>query len=326
MTEPMRIIIQTPAPLNSRSGNRVTAERWQAILADLGHHVDITSSYAGTPADLMIAIHAWRSAQAVTLFREYNPGAPIVVCLSGTDIYAYQTSHPEPTLATMAAATVLVGLHDLVGKAIPQTFVAKLHTIYQSVPPIPRKTPADGVFDICVIGHLRMEKNPFETALAARQLPPTSRLQITHVGRAMDESWANQATAEMAQNPRYHWLGDVPRVQVFALLATTRLMVLSSIMEGGANVIGEALAAAVPVISSDIDGSIGLLGADYPGLYPVGNPSALTALLLRAESDPKFLAQLTAHCTARAALFSPQRERASWQQLIADLASAHPQP
>jgi putative glycosyltransferase (TIGR04348 family) len=315
----MNIIIQTPAPLNSRSGNRVTAERWQAILCELGHHVDITSNYAGTPADVFIAIHAWRSAEAVRLFGERNPGKSIVVCLSGTDIYAYQTSHPEPTLATMAAARVLVGLHDLVADAIPHQFAAKVRIIYQSAPSGPRLAPAEDAFDVCVIGHLRMEKNPFETAFAARQLPGSSRIRITHVGRAMDGSWANQAKAEMAQNPRYHWLGDVAREHVGQILATTRLMVLSSVMEGGANVIGEALAAHVPVIASDIDGSIGLLGADYPGLYPVGKPAALAALLIRAETDPEFLATLTARCIARSSLFAPQRERASWKQLIADL-------
>jgi putative glycosyltransferase (TIGR04348 family) len=324
MAATMKIIIQTPAPLNSRSGNRITAERWQQILRDLGHDVDITSSYAGLPADVLIAIHAWRSADAVALFRDRYPGKPIIVCLSGTDIYAYQISHPEPTLATMSAATVLVGLHDLVAKSIPPQFATKLATIYQSAPSVPSLAPADDAFEICVIGHLRMEKNPFETALAARLQPAASRLKITHVGRAMDESWANQAKAEMAQNSRYHWLGDVSREEVGLLLATTRLMVLSSVMEGGANVIGEALAAHVPVIASDIDGSIGLLGADYPGLYPVSNPRALADLLQRAENDPEFLATLKARCIDRAALFTREREQASWQQLIAQLAIASP--
>ena len=325
MSDPKTIIIQTPAPLNSRSGNRVTAERWQRILSDLGHHAGISSSYVGTPADVFIAIHAWRSAEAVALFCSRNPGKPVVVCLSGTDIYAYQASHPETTLATMASATVLVGLHDLVANAIPSQFGAKLRIIHQSAPANPRLAPASDAFDICVIGHLRMEKNPFETALAARQLPATSRMRITHVGRAMDESWAKQAQMEMAQNPRYHWLGDVSREKVGEIFTTTRLMVLSSVMEGGANVIGEALAAGVPVISSDIHGSVGLLGADYPGLYPVGNPAALAGLLQRAENDPSFLATLASHCAALAPLFSAQRERESWKQLMAELSIAPPQ-
>jgi len=316
----MNIIIQTPAAANSRAGNRVTGERWQAILKNLGHQVVVTSSYSGCGADVLIAIHAWRSAEAIAAFRRSNPGKPIIVCLSGTDIYAYLTSHPQVTLASMEAATVLVGLHDLVGNAIPPRFAAKLQTIYQSVPTRPRATPSADGFAVCVIGHLRAEKNPFETALAARHLPASSRLHITHAGRAMDQNWADAAQAEMATNPRYHWLGDVPREQVFQLLASSHVMVLSSLMEGGANVVGEALAVGVPVIASDIAGSIGLLGTDYPGLYPVGNAEALAALLLRAECEPAFLAQLTAHCRIRAALFAPEREHAAWEQLLANLA------
>lgn len=321
----MKIIIQTPAPLNSRAGNRVTAERWQSILRGLGHQVDITSCYAGDPADVFIAIHAWRSADAITRFRNACPQKPIVVCLSGTDIYAYQTSHPELTLGSMEAATVLIGLHDLVAQAIPAHFAAKLQTIYQSVPTSPRTAPNADAFDICVIGHLRTEKNPFETSSATRLLPASSKVRITHVGLAMDPTWASRAEAEMAQNPRYRWLGDVPREHVFQLLATSRLMVLTSIMEGGANVIGEALAVGVPVIATDIDGSVGLLGHDYPGLYPSGNATALAALLVRAETDPAFLAQLTTDCAARAALFSPDRERASWQNLLANLTPSRTQ-
>jgi len=139
---------------------------------------------------------------------------------------------------------------------------------------------------------------------------------VTHVGSAMDESWAQQARAEMAVNARYQWLGDVPAGVVRDLLATTRLMVLSSTMEGGANVLGEAIAAGVPVIASAIEGSLGLLGADYPGTYPTGDTRALADLLARAETDPAFMAQLTAACAARAHLFAPERERAAWAALI----------
>jgi glycosyltransferase involved in cell wall biosynthesis len=137
-----------------------------------------------------------------------------------------------------------------------------------------------------VFGHLRDEKDPFRTALAARLVPPDSRLRVIHVGRALDDGWAAQARAEMAANPRYVWRGDVAGAAVRRLLARTRLMVLSSIMEGGANVISEALVADVPVIASSIAGSIGLLGADHPGYYPTGDTAALAALLTRAEADP----------------------------------------
>jgi glycosyltransferase involved in cell wall biosynthesis len=90
-------------------------------------------------------------------------------------------------------------------------------------------------------------------------------------------------------------------------------------MEGGANVISEALVAGLPVIASRIAGSVGLLGPDYAGYYPVGDTEALRALLLCAESDPTFYTGLEAACAARRPLFAPERERAAWISLLGEL-------
>ena len=319
MTRPLTITLVTPARAASRSGNRVTADRWQALLAGLGHHVNVVTAYHGKPADVLIAIHAWRSAEAVTGFAHDQPGKPVIVCLSGTDIYAYQASHPEATHGSMTAATALVGLHDLVARALPDRYHAKLRIIHQSAVPVVRRPPATAVFDVCVIGHLREEKDPFRTAEAVRLLPAPVPVRVTHVGGAMDASWAARAEQEMSDNPRYVWLGEVPASGVADLLAATRLMVLSSVSEGGANVLGEAIVAGVPVIVSAIEGSLGLLGTGYPGTYPVGDTQALACLLLRAIDEPAFLADLTARCVARAPLFTLERECAAWAALLAEV-------
>ena len=171
-----------------------------------------------------------------------------------------------------------------------------------------------------VVGHLRTEKDPFRAALAARRLPPASRVTIVHLGGAHDPAWAETAEAEMRDNPRYVWLGDLPAARVRRLMARARLMVLSSIMEGGANVISEALVSGLPVLASRIDGSVGLLGEAYPGYFPVSDTAALAVLLDRAEREPGFLASLDAACAARAPLFTPERERASLGRLLAELA------
>jgi glycosyltransferase involved in cell wall biosynthesis len=130
---------------------------------------------------------------------------------------------------------------------------------------------------------------------------------------------AVRAHALMARDPRYRWIGELPRWEARRLLARSRLLVLSSRMEGGANVISEALADGVPVLASRIPGSIGLLGEDYPGLFPVGDTTALAQLLSWSESERRFYDLLTAWCLRLAPLVDPARERASWQELLREL-------
>jgi hypothetical protein len=59
-----------------------------------------------------------------------------------------------------------------------------------------------------------------------------------------------------------------------------------------AEVVTEAVAVSVPVVSSRIAGSVGLLGADYPGFFPFADTAALAGLLRRAETDAPFYADL----------------------------------
>ena len=96
-------------------------------------------------------------------------------------------------------------------------------------------------------------------------------------------------------------------------------MVISSLSEGGANVISEAVVAGVPVLASRIDGNVGLLGADYPGYFPVGNTEALTRLMRKLEHEPQFVASLRKALAGRAPLFRPAREMAAWRRLLAGL-------
>jgi putative glycosyltransferase (TIGR04348 family) len=287
------------------------------MLREVGHRVRIDMDYGGEAADLMIAIHAWRSADAIGRYRARFPGGPLVVGLGGTDVNTFLKTHPETTLRSMEMADALICLHDLIGEALPASLRGKLHVVRQSALPLPGpRRPAKRNFDICVIGHLRDEKDPFRTALAARRLPPNSRLRVIHLGKAHTPDYASQAAAEMAGNPRYLWFGEVPGWRVRRELAKTRAMVISSNQEGGANVVSEAIAAGVPVIASDIAGNVGLLGRDYPGTYPVRDEAALARLLDRAETEPGFLETLERHGRKLKPLFRPAHEKAALKRIV----------
>ena len=316
----MQIIIITPVRSSSRSGNGTTSARWTRILRELGHDVEVAHRYDGAAADLMIALHAWRSAESIRDFRERYPERPLIVALSGTDIYEYIDRDPTPTLHSLACADRLVALQELARRRVPAQFRSKVRIVYQSAPHLLASgSQATRSFDVAVIGHLRRVKDPFRAAKAARSLPATSRIRIVHLGAAETPQWTAMAKAEMKVNPRYVWRGDRPSADVRRLLGRAHAMVLSSLSEGGANVMSEAVAAGVPVLASRIDGSVGLLGVDYPGYFPVGDTAALARLLRRIETSPEFLARLRRAIARRAHLFRPALEKAAWRKLIREI-------
>ena len=321
----MRIALITPAPTESRAGNRTTALRWASLFEELGHSVEIGVDYADADVDLMVALHAWRSAASIARFREHYRDRPLVVALAGTDVYRDLERHRETVLRSLDQADALVGLHDLVADALPQHVRNKVAVIYQSArPPAEPIPPRADCFEVLVVGHLRDVKDPLRAARAARLLPAGSGVRVVHLGRAHTPAWADAAEAEMAENPRYDWRGEVPGAEARHLLSRAKLMVLSSVMEGGANVISEALVAGTPVLASRIDGSVGLLGHGYPGYFATGDTQALADLLARAESEPAFLARLDRHSATRSPLFTAAHERDSWRQVLERVSEHRP--
>jgi putative glycosyltransferase (TIGR04348 family) len=319
----MNITIITPAPPGSRKGNRITARRWASLLRSLGHRVAIRQEYQGERCDLLVALHARRSAAAVQAFRRAHLGLPIVIALTGTDLY--EEIHTDPIAQeALESASRLVVLQPLGVQELPSHLQERTRVIYQSAeaPPVPHKSPGkrNTFFDVCVLGHLRPVKDPFRAALASRLLPPPSCLRILHIGAALSPDMAEQARIEAAVNPRYRWLGELPRWRALRSLARSRLLVLTSLMEGGANVVSEAIAAGVPVLASHIAGSVGLLGADYTGYFPSGDTQSLADLLHRAEIDKGFYKSLKTWCRGLRPLVSPTRERQSWRRLLHELA------
>ena len=312
----MRIILITPAPPRSRAGNRATATRWANILRSLGHRVEIATRYAAQNADLMIALHAWRSAESIRQFSDAFHQRPLIVAITGTDAYRFIHSHPDSTLQSIHLADHLVGLHDLIGNTLPQHERHKLSVIYQSAEPVGKREPCKRFFHVSVMGHLRDEKDPLRPAMAVRNLPPGSRIQVHHYGKAHTPEWAQLAQAEMNTNTRYQWHGEITHYRIRQVYRRTHLLVLPSRMEGGANVISEAIVAGVPVIASDIEGSTGLLGNDYAGYYPVENEQALATLLLKTESDSACYKKLEQACKARQPLFSLENETSGWRELL----------
>jgi putative glycosyltransferase (TIGR04348 family) len=314
----MKISLITPAGARSRSGNRTTADRWARFLRQMGHEVLLEEAWSGEISDLMIALHTRRSHPSISRYAASHPGHPLIVVLTGTDLYR-DIRFDEDAQDSLRLATRVVVLQEAGLAELEPRHRAKARVIYQSAEPIRPQPQAQTFFDVCVVGNLRAEKDPFRCALAARSLPSASRIRITHAGKAHSEEFAGRARALASAEPRYRWLDEVPRWRVRRLLSRAHLLVQSSVMEGGANAVAEALAAGVPVIASRIAGNVGMLGENYPGYYPVGDEKALALLLEQTETDATFHKLLKARCAARRPLTLPEREREALGDLLEEV-------
>jgi putative glycosyltransferase (TIGR04348 family) len=328
------IVIISPALANANNGNWQTAQRWSTFLSTR-HHTRIVDSRdpalaeACAAADVVIALHARRSAGAIAQAAGLHPRPAIVLVLTGTDLYRDIHTDADARAALLAADNLVLlqpaGLSELDRGCRDRATV-----IYQSAPALPPHVASDTerFFDICMIGHLRAEKDPACFFGAARLLAsaslPQPPVRLTHVGAALDNAVGDQARATAAQCPNYRWLGNLDHDCARQVLRRSRAMVIASRMEGGANVIIEAVTCGVPVLASDISGNRGMLGEDYAGYFPAGDSAALAALVCRTAREPHFLQLLRAQCAARALLFTPEREQASVLRLIDNVRSNMP--
>lgn len=313
------VLLVTPTPPDSLTGNAVTARRWARIIEGLGFRATIAERYDGQPCDLLVALHARLSAPFVKRYHKDHPERPLILALTGTDLYN-DIEHDRHARHSLEIASHLIVLQEVAPAALPPHLRGRARVIYQSVTLLPDLDgPPETGFDICVLAHLRSVKDPFRVASAVQRLPASSEVVVRHCGAPLDEGAAEVARATERDNPRYRWLGPVPHQQAVRMLARSHLHVLTSKMEGASNAISEALALGVPTLATDVPGCVGMLGRDYRGLFPVGDTGALADLINRAETDPSFYEALRDACDRRAPLIAPEREASAWADLLAEV-------
>lgn len=318
----LRFLIVTPASKGSTKGNRITADRWAGILRKLGHHVTVSESFDGKSYDVLIALHARKSARSVTRFRKKHPRQPVLVAMTGTDLHI-DLGRSRIVDQVLAIADHIILLEPEGRKLLKQRFRKKTHVIFQSATPRSRTpTQLKRCFEVAVIGHLRSVKDPFRAAAASRLLPGTSRIKIVHIGSALTKAMAHRARAESDANPRYQWVGPVLHSEAIRRLARSRLLVLSSQSEGAPAVISEAIVNGVPMLVTRIDATIGMLGSRYPGFFDYRDTDALARLLHRAETDRQFYIRLVAAGRKLKKRFSPETERANWKSFLKQIGAS----
>jgi putative glycosyltransferase (TIGR04348 family) len=307
-----RLFIVTPAGAGLRNGNRHTALRWATLLRASGHRVRVDVAWNGEPCDALIALHARRSHESVIRFSK--TGKPLVVTLTGTDLYRDLPESAEARDSLELAHRVIV-LQDAALVELDPKIKRKARVVYQSADPHLAHRPPKAPFRVAVVAHLRSEKDPLRTAAALAWLAGVD-LQVLQIGASLDPNLEREAQAWMAREPRYRWLGSMSHGRTLGWMAKSHLLVVSSVMEGGANVIAEAARIGTPVLASRVSGNIGMLGAGYPGYFPLADDGALAQLLQRAMSDTVFYRRLKSALRARRKLFAPAAERAALARVV----------
>ncbi|QHE75441.1 selenoneine biosynthesis selenosugar synthase SenB [Hydrogenophaga sp. PBL-H3] len=320
MNKPSLCIV-TPALADANNGNWQTARRWARLLA--GHYrVTVVKAWTGTDADVLLALHARRSAASVAAWAETHPGRPLVLALTGTDLYR-DIATDASAQRSLALAHRLIVLQEQGPLALPEALRGKCRVVFQSGTRRQTLPKTTAHLRAVMVGHLRDEKWPQTLFEAARLLAPDEGIHIDHIGAAIDPALGAAAQATAQACPHYRWLGGLPHGATRARMQRAHLLVHTSRMEGGAHVLMEALLCGTPVLASHIPGNVGMLGTGYGGYFPPGDAPALVQSLRACRAGlgapAGRLATLQAQCEARAPLFDPRTEQATLLALLDEL-------
>ena len=304
-----RILIVTPAPPGSRVGNRHTAARWARMLRLGGHRVRIAGEWAGERCDLLVALHADRSHASVHRYRDAHPAGRLVVVLTGTDLYRDLPRGSKKARESLDLADRIIVLQSEAKRALPEKWRRKTSVVYQSSNTKLRHAPPRRPFRIAVVGHLRKVKDPFRAVMALQHL--RGDYEVVQVGGALDPAMVSVAKKWMKREPRYRWTGSVPHAEAQRWIAKSHLLVVSSVMEGGANVICEAARIGTPVLASRVPGNMGMLGRDYPGYFKLAEDRALARLIGTVATEPAAFSRLKRALARKRETFSRSAEAAA---------------
>ena len=323
------VVIVSPALAAANNGNWQTARRWQNLLspqfrARISQH---WPDQASSSDEIMLALHARRSAGAIEAWAHARGGRQLAVVLTGTDLYQDIARDPQAQRSLQLAARLVV-LQELGIEALPAEHRHKARVIYQSTSA--RQTLAKGGRQLraVMVGHLRGVKSPQTLFEAARLLAGRRDILIDHIGAAGEPIWAERARAAERESPGYRWLGEMPHGKVRQAIQRAHVLVHTSAMEGGAHVIMEAVRSGTPVLASRVAGNVGMLGADYEGYFEHGQAAQLAALLEHCRAgqsapandpSPSLLERLRAQCALRAPLFTADAERAALLDLLHEM-------
>ena len=194
-----RITIVTPTGTGTRTGNLHTAQRYARFLRGAGHRVLVTLQWDGKPCDLLIGLHAKRSSASVNSYKNENPSRPVIVVLTGTDLYRDLPASAEAR-RSLDLADRLIVLQEDAKRRLKNRLRKKTRVVYQSADPRLVHTPPRDRFRVAVVGHLRDEKDPFRTVRAISFLEEEA-LEVIQLGADRKSTRLNSSHIQKSRMP-----------------------------------------------------------------------------------------------------------------------------
>ena len=289
------------------------------MLRAAGHRIRVLES-PGSPhqhldLDVWIGLHAERSAASLELALAASPKVRAITVLTGTDL------HREGGLSSLALKQLersdrLVVLSPGGLELLPEELRSRTCTIPQVPGDLQPAPLREGTPTLAMLSHLRPVKDPLVVLEALGHLSESAPLRIVHAGEPLDPALASRCEQTSAEDPRYSYLGRLPREQALATLKSSHGLLLPSRSEGGASVLSEALLLGRAVIASDAPGITAFLPKTYGGIFPVGSASDLAALLERFAAQPPWRLELAEQCVAMGTQLRSVEEAKAWQDLV----------
>jgi putative glycosyltransferase (TIGR04348 family) len=310
------VLIVSPYAASANNGNWRTAARWARLLHPDCDVIVRTPAEGLQQADVLVALHARRSHAMVRAWCERSPRGRCVLVLTGTDLYRDIPARDPDALESLRLADRLVVLQPRGVRALPAAHRGKAAVVYQSAESLPARAKSSRSLRALFVGHVRAEKDPLTFMQAARLLAARSDIAFALAGGVRDPAIGRAIRRLQARLPNARLLGALSHASARQRIRSAHVLVVPSVMEGGANVIVEAIMSGTPVLASDCDGNIGMLGEAYPGYFSVGDAPALARLVARCRDEPAFLRRLARFCAARRHAFEPKAERRALRAVI----------
>lgn len=146
---------------------------------------------------------------------------------------------------------------------------------------------------VLVVGSLIPRKGVDTVINAIAGLPDATVASLTLVGDGSERPRLEALAREQGVDGKVQFVGETDADKVMRYYASTDAFILASYSEGRPNVVMEAMAAAVPVVASEIDGVKELINAGETGLlFEAGNADSLAEQLARISGDIELRATL----------------------------------